>query len=740
MSKSIRVRQIVSVLNLRQFNNPPDRLWHSQRDYQTVLTKGLDNQPMKTRVMHLVTNACRSLPLDNISRTGSNSASDIYKCFTSFASPFVSGRVESLSSPGLGFTRRAFYSTINRIPIIQSPLLASIVSLCRSCGVPLQSLDPLLLGFYSESLLPKKKARPEDLAFEQALNGLEPSDITLLTNSLNKSLVDAASYKISKGLERQVLRGGTFESKRLETLVLLQQECMRCHDALYKSSYSASQFSQWLIDQVLDLIPSGLTIVLVASTLDFPLGLSPRIFNRKLTASSNIIVVINKADLWFERVSLCQKYGETFCKDYIDSKFGIDRANSHIVSAKLGWNMDKLFQAIPSDLYVIGSVNSGKLTILNAFMLKCFQAESRTHLNKKEIREQQKLQDRMGLPDVNNKMIHGAKHTIRRQKETVKRIFCTKVGPGSLYFPGFTRGHIPVELESRVVYDVPGFAAFDSMDENPQGIYSYVSHPRVLKHACAGLGVYKSGRYDSKYHTIKPGQCLMLGGLVYVQFPEDAASTLYQIRNCINLAMHVFSSFQKAVKVSTQIKQIPAMSNKFLVSHTANLLSNWTRHIIPPFYGSIDLVIHQLGHFNIKPMGSYPLDAQALPIAVYLPPGVQAIVRLPITNYIAKSFSGRDNNGNPLRKENIPQLSTFALNRYANKTPFYSQLVSTSNQELLDALKETGPGHDRLWYTSRDLEQLNQWVSKFQGRKVSASDLTFTSDKSMSKFWIEHAW
>ncbi|KAK7683906.1 hypothetical protein QCA50_012877 [Cerrena zonata] len=59
---------------------------------------------------------------------------------------------------------------------------------------------------------------------------------------------------------------------------------------------------------------------------------------------------------------------------------------------------------------------------------------------------------------------------------------------------------------------------------------------------------------------------------------------------------------------------------------------------------------------------------------------MEAIVRQPITNFIMKTLSGRDVNGNPLRKENWVKKSIIELKRYTGSN-FTSKLIPTSNQK-----------------------------------------------------------
>lgn len=651
---------------------------------------------------------------------------------------FISRKLYS-SSTSLPVTNTPSPPTVSTSVIETSPLLASLIDLCRSCGVPLQDLAPSKPGYFCKpSVKPDARRNQEDIVYEEHLKKLDPETAALLLNDLPQTSGNVAlPFLEFKKLHREHARGGPIVAKRLDAAISEQKECLRCRDALFRSSFAPSQFEQWLLIRVLNLIPIRLNIVLVVSAIDFPLGVDERIFLRRVSSQNDIIVVVNKLDLWFRSVNLAQKYGRTFCQDYFNSKYSVPRENVHVVSAKLDWNMDALLDAIPTDLYVIGSVNSGKLTILNSLLFKCFQKKMTKwgdHRNRNEVREQQKAQDTLISSHLLELLLLVLMLKRRKKTNSVATIFRSKVGPGTLYFPGFTRGHIPLELgNDKSVYDVPGFTRFELPTNAPHGLFSAVTNPRALKNASAGNAVFKYGEHKSKYETIRPGQCIMLGGLVYVAFPTTTATTtklssMYQVRNCINITSHTFLSDVKAFQVSAKVRENwPSLAPKYLVEHSSE--TRWNRFVIPPFYGTIDLVIQHLGHINIKPTGAFHPEAQLRPIVVYLPPGVQAIVRQPITKYIAKSFTGRDRNGNPLRKEKIPTLSTLALHRYANKYPFYTRLIPSN--DIADEHATNQAEKKRL---ERDTKRIYEWmISKGNVVDPMLVDLL----QNATEFWAE---
>ena len=79
------------------------------------------------------------------------------------------------------------------------------------------------------------------------------------------------------------------------------------------------------------------------------------------------------------------------------------------------------------------------------------------------------------------------------------------------------------------------------------------------------------------------------------------------------------------------------MSSHFIVNRQQQqqqrneLRGYYKRYIIPPFYGTIDLVIKDIGYINIKPTGKKLTNEL---MVLYLHPSLEAIIRQPILNYI----------------------------------------------------------------------------------------------------------
>lgn len=545
------------------------------------------------------------------------------------------------------------FRTAATVPYISliSLLTEQLVPKCTSCGVKLQSTDSLKEGFFREtSAISVSKGRPIDNVFDSLLSKMSEEDRMLLLNGaddLTPTLRDEVkNQKKAKSRDAKV-------------------QCVRCRNANFKASFDLSQFPIEPVSEVMNSIPPDVPLVYVVSALDFPMSVNDEVFRYR--SPKQIKFVVTKTDLLFSKKDMVNKYGERFYQDYFERTYHVPRENVSCVSGTSDWNNINLLHEIQDGLYIIGTVNSGKSTLIQS-LLHAAEKEKSELPNARREREMQKL---------NNELIAQGRKPMSRAsliRQNIKQInaFKQQHGPGVSYMPGFTRGVLPFPLNNhKIVYDVPGFS-------NAQNTRLYdIMAPEAIKQLLKGRKVHKYGMYDSHYDSVRAGQVLTVGGLFFLQVPENA---MLQVRNCINHKPHVFRSLEKAFDTFYNKSDTDPMRETFLVDPAkAELL----KFIVPEFYGKKDIVLQFLGHIAITPTGA---KAASDPFVIYLPKGVEAILRQPITNYITTSLSGRDAKGNPLKKENWVSKSTKEVKRWTGKIPFYTDLVpATDSSDKSDA-------------------------------------------------------
>lgn len=545
-----------------------------------------------------------------------------------------------------------------------SPLLIhSLFPTCYSCGIKLQEEDASKEGYYiapkaqTSNETPTRKKK-EDEVYAKYLSELSDEDKQLL----NLEEGGPTSYK----------------NRPKRTSTPTKFECLRCRNVKYQSKYNEKDLKETFpvesVESIINGIPPDGQLIYVLNAQDFPMSLDNQVF--KYRSAQEMKFLINKTDLLFPNVNIAGKYGLTFFRDYLWRKYRVAPERVEITSGLKDWNVSKLTNFFGKESYLIGYVNTGKSTIIQSMLYDLNVKKLEMRKGNKHKRDMEKLEDIR----INNGELFAPrpKHQKRRQLEEYK----SRNGPGSSHMPGFTRGLIPYEINDKItVYDVPGFTKYQG---DGHGIFHLVD-PAQIKNLTKGRNTYQRGAYDSKYFTIRSGQAMTLGGLFVLQAPSIESNTMIQVRNCINFDTHVFSSMDKFHSVAATIDNNPSMAKKFVIKRDLVGKIKYQKYLIPPFHGSIDLVIRNLGYLNLKATGSKRSDEP--PLAIYIPAELDVIIRQPITKYIQKTFSGRDSKGNPLRKENYVSKSTFELQRYTGTQPFHSRLIPCRTDETQEYLQ-----------------------------------------------------
>lgn len=524
------------------------------------------------------------------------------------------------------------------------------------CGLTLQKTDPLMPGFYRDKMS-EKPVRPEDIVARKAYQGLDDDDLKLLLETTSPE--DLAEF-------RQELSP---LAKKAPEITL----CVRCRDAVYRSQYNPDDFPIEPVDSIMESIPPDANLVYVINAADFPMSLDPRVFLYR--PASQFHFVVTKCDLLFPTENLANRYGTTFFQDYLYRKHGVEPHRVIVTSGKSDWNIEKLVKEkrFADNSYFIGSVNSGKSSVLKSLILASNKLDAQSRpLSARERTKLEKEQDRL----INSGRSKVRKtpsdiRALRRLLEYVKE----QTGPGASYMPGFTRGIIPAVVAGNTLYDVPGFGENRLVNEFPS-LLRYLQ-PAQMKQLNAGRAVHEHGTFWSPYETIKGGQCYTVGGMFYVVPP---VGTIVQVRNCINQKGHTFSNLDRAKELlealgeegDTLNSPHAGLRNSFVMP--ASSLDKLVPRYIPLFYGAVDLVVAGAGHVSFVPTGA-PSNSND-PWVVWLPQGIRVWVRQPITKYTTRTLAGRDKQGNVLRRQHWKKKSVTHVERYTGKAPFCSRLLA----------------------------------------------------------------
>ncbi|RCK64694.1 Genetic interactor of prohibitins 3, mitochondrial [Candida viswanathii] len=416
-----------------------------------------------------------------------------------------------------------------------------------------------------------------------------------------------------------------------------QYTCVRCRDIHHRSKFTMNEkeFVIDSMDEVLAQIPNDSPLVYVFNAMDFPMGINPEIFKHR--NPRDLYFIMTKTDnLFLKSSGATHDYCKTFLNDYLGQKYRVPPENIFIASGKKRWRVKRLYEFIPNYSYFVGYTNCGKSTLI------------------KSVKVAEELKK---FPEYTNVKDFG------KTDKLIDKTFA-KIGPGISHLPGFTREIMPVYINGeKTIYDVPGFTSNKDLRNICQQLDS-----KAIAHMFRGKVAQKAGDYKSRYFTAKGPHVLSIEGIAFLELP---ANTMYQIRNVTDLKLHEFKNIAKVESVLQNIP--PAMYPSFLLESKTPELSQLNKLYVPPFYGTIDLVLENIGYINIKPVGAKKTNDL---IKVYLHPSVRAVIRQPIMEYINKTFTGRDDRGEPLPKADWVKKSTFDLKRYNNDEPFLSRLLT----------------------------------------------------------------
>ena len=616
----------------------------------------------------------------------------------------------------------ASFSTISirRQSNITLPFLYKLEPKCRSCGIKLQTADATKPGYFIQpsditrrtNTGKNKYVKHENQVFEKLSTSLPPEDQELLlSNTFNKKQEnDSAAANTSSPTNQE----GESVREVLEKLYTVEpdensHDCIRCRQMTYNSHYDMNN-KDYPIDQlhhILNNIPVEAPLVYLFSASDFPMGINEDVFQYR--NPKDIYFIMTKSDKLIEKTKeASQNYTKQFIQDYLFTNYQVPRGHVFVSLGKNNWFCQQLYHFIPNGSYIIGNTNCGKSTLIKSLLLD-------EELNKKKQLQLESKHDNVKLPPS----------LLNKVKQKFVSSFLTKVGPGISFLPGFTRDIIPIEIGLKLIYDVPGF---NTNANKMHQLYNSFKSSKDIHRLIKGALTFDRGTYKSPYVTIKGPQVVNLEGLGFLQLPKGG---MYQLRNVTNIQPHIFSDISKMESLLRN--GIPkALENKFAINITTH--HPFEKYLVPPFYGTIDLVLENFGYLNLKPVGGKTTNEL---IKLYLYPGVDAIIRDPITNYIAKTFSGKDKYGQLVSKSEFFKKSRFHLIRYKGDHPIYSKLCPVERSGTLE--DESGDEDEQV--RNEEYRVLNEWVRHGKnggGDKLYYYDDEFVmNEKTKFKFWKE---
>ncbi|KAA8909156.1 hypothetical protein FN846DRAFT_889090 [Sphaerosporella brunnea] len=476
------------------------------------------------------------------------------------------------------------------------PLLWIPPEQCPGCGAPCQQVDPELPGYYpikppkpkierkrkkGERRVKKPNPQKQKEREEEALRLLQqqqqqqgesakPAEETLTEEpAVDVDAQDPSADNSSWSIAESVPEPSTNRKKESPPL------CRRCRDIHYHhdaSSLPAYPTLKTLSSLLLSSRHKHNHIYHLIDAADFPLSLYPGLRNylyktlpKQITHNLTISYIITRSDVLFpqrEQISSLMTYFKSVLKSALpegEKVEGHDASTKlHVISSRRGWDVGILKSEITKrqgGVWFLGGVNVGKSSLLRDIwpvdgelrpvtledaaefdilpteadsVLEGQEQNGENHASAYVAEEQQTLDELLSGPQVSEPPAKITAH----------------VAPTISAFPGTTAAPIRVSFKSigragkyrGEVVDLPGLERWVGFKGT--GINRFV-RPDKRKF------LLLKERPNPEQYTIKPGQSMLLGGLIMVT--PKTPDMVVLANPFTNLPVHIAST-QKCIR------------------------------------------------------------------------------------------------------------------------------------------------------------------------------------------------
>ncbi|CCD24974.1 Gep3p NDAI_0E01580 [Naumovozyma dairenensis CBS 421] len=502
---------------------------------------------------------------------------------------------------------------------------------CNSCGIELQKKDPCQVGYYQE---PKTAKRPH-------IKSIEDLKYLLFSQDIQKLKED----------EKEVIESKGANNSHLPHNPLF---CKRCVDALHQNKYEMKDFQRMSFFDVVENIPRESNVLHCVPFPEFPFHLDKGILSNKHYTTS---LLLTKSDQLIRHKSTLNKDVQHFLKDFTHHYMSVKTNKAIAVSALKNWNMDVLYTNLKKNSYFLGATNAGKSTLINSLLRKYLGYK--VNIDKK------------------GNIIH-PEFPPDLQKNIKK--FQKLQSAGVSYIPNMTRKAQPYQIGDKLIFDLPGYTA-NVNEVLLEDIIEKDWLELIRKTELFTDRYVKSQSYKSIKGS-KNGACYTLGGIFFIVPPEG---TINQIVKYIPGKPSTFRNVSKALEVFSNVHSGNGTETKHPWEQYCGItqdfcdINKFERHVLPPFQGSIEIVLKDIGYILLRTTGTYEFKGLH---ELWVPKGIEVCIRKPLLQLIKNNYSTNDSKVSYLSSRNDPIVSkTYVMDHDEKDTLLKMQEIFKSSSE-----------------------------------------------------------